>query len=144
MTKWFAIVAGYVNEAAQKAELKPCLGGFDGDAWVWNWRLQATKERTTEARLRIRPDSLGDGAQVEVSAAAWMENRRQVAASRVVWSRFFDAAELQKHSKMLPALYEYLREGQLAAVKLSEQLDATAQSREQMLADLKKSGLFKG
>jgi hypothetical protein len=144
MMDWFATVSDFVNEAAQKAELKQCLGGFDGDAWVWNWRTQPTGERTSEARLRIRPDSLTDGAQVEVSAAAWIETRRDVATNRVLWSQFFDGTQLQEHSRMLPALSEHLREGRSAAIKLGESLDKLAQRRDDMMTDLKKRDLLEG
>jgi hypothetical protein len=142
---WFAGVKAIVSQAAEKAHLQPVLGAFDGDAWVWSWRPVSRADRTAEARLRIRPDVFNEGVELQVSAAAWMEKRRDVAANRVVWSQFVRTGELQKYpTSVIGPLAENLAVANDFASQLSQRLDDVARERAVLMDTLKKRELFEG
>jgi hypothetical protein len=142
---WFSDIKHIVDQAADKAHLKPALGAFDGDAWLWIWRPVSREDRTAEARLRVRPDPFNEGVELQVSAAAWMEKRREIAASRVVWSQFVRTAELQKYpNNVVTPLGQNLAIANDFANQLSQRLDDVARERAVLIDTLKKRDLFDG
>ncbi|MBI1735488.1 MAG: hypothetical protein HYR51_09970 [Candidatus Rokubacteria bacterium] len=145
MTQWLTTVSELVTAAAVKAGLGHRLAAFDGDAWVWIWRHESKPDRTTEERLRIRPDSLNEGVEFELSAVAWMESQRAIAANRMVWSQFVRTVDLQEQSTgLLTALAHHLGEGRRSAVALGEHLDHLNKGRKEMVDDLRARGLLSG
>ena len=147
---WYKSVARDVEEAAAKAALPPRTGGFDGDAWVWRWRQalppDVPPDLTAETRLRIRPGSL-EGANFEVSIAAWLESHRDVAASEVLWSQFYrpsDVERLKATGELTKELARFLRQGMLAVKTLAQRLPEISESRSQLLDELRARNLLDG
>src|SRR5262245_32593154 len=86
---------------ATKAGLSPTKGAFDGDGLSWFWRCQPDTGGTGEARVRVQPDSLNEGVEIEVSAAAWQEQDRQIAASRTISSTFWKYQDVENRESDL-------------------------------------------
>lgn len=133
MTDWTAIITKAVADAASKAELRTSPGAFDGSGWIWLWRPDSRHgagHRVSEARIRVQPDSLNEGLEIEVSAAAWLEDRRNIAASRTIAAEFVTYRNLEKDAGELTSrLAHHLSDAWRTAFHLAERLPDVQNAR---------------
>lgn len=128
-----------VEKAAKVADLptykvdRPPVG-FDGDAWVWTWRRG--EERIAEVSVLARPEAIGAGVDIRVTAGAWMLKRRDVATSmRLFYSRYFD--EVPPVDALAIELGQPLKNAWNYALTAAEQLPQIEEQRAKFLADLR-------
>lgn len=159
MDETLAQLDSLVEGAAKVAELpERVVRGFDGDSWVWIWRdyydeqtrrwhaadETAAGQRTAETRVSARPDPLSAGTEVRVSAAAWMENRRDISWARTQWSRYVNSSLNQEGLQRLQrVLTDLLRETRRIARENAKRLDEVADRRQQAVNNLRERGVFK-
>ena len=148
MSDWPSIFASVVRNAASKSGLSERVGAFDGGGWIWIWRYAPKLQdagRVGEARIRACPDSLNEGLQVEVSAAAWLEDQREVAASRVIAGQFVRYDDLDSKSEVLTEnLAASLAEAWAASQAFTHKLSELRLSRAELVEDLKRRNLLQG
>ncbi len=93
-TKMMQNIDASVKAAAVKLGLHPVPGAFDGEGWVWIWREideQNLEKPVRQALVRARPDSLGEGVEIQVSAGSWIPEKRRLAAGRVYFAQYFES-----------------------------------------------------
>lgn len=80
-----------IKEAASKVGLKPARPGFDGAGWAWIWPDRPAPDRVAEVivRAQFAPRTPGEppeegNLEVEMSARAWLLQRRDVAWGETV------------------------------------------------------------
>lgn len=132
MSDWIALITDVVTSAASKADLPMRVGAFDGSGWAWIWRvpLKEQPHRVGEARVRVQPDSLNEGVEIEVSAAAWLDHQREIAASRTISSRFVSYGDLERQgTDFTTGLPETIRRAWQTAAHLAENLPEIERSR---------------
>jgi hypothetical protein len=96
-------------------------------------------------QLRARPDPLDNAINFEVSSAAWLEPRREVAANRPIWAQFVSTDVLAEGRRrtFVETLAEQLREGVRHAGYLLDRLMDVQKSREATLASLRERKLLR-
>lgn len=151
MNDWLRRLNNVASDAAEAASLPyPSLFAFDGDSWVWVWSstLQPSNElgeTITEVHLRVRPDSLADGFQTEVSALAWVSEHRDLSWARTFTSSFLLFKDLEYSSSVLPSFRAELRDTLDRAFKEASNaaypLGEIQERREQTAQELQKRGL---
>lgn len=107
--------------------------GFDGDAWVWTWRKG--EDQIAEVAVVARPEAIGVGVDIRVTAGAWMVKRRDVATSRLFYARYFE--ELPSVSALANELGPPLKNAWQHAVMAAAQLPQIEEQRAKFMANLR-------
>ena len=145
MNDWLAQLTTAVSEAAAKTKDLPTevVPGFDGNGWIWLWRLYVQEAtRVVEVRFRARPDSLDRGIQVEVSASAWMVQQREQAWACTYWAdyvseQFFSLEDSRKFKGFIDRLSQHLDEAWKGASSAVHALESIGGSRKRVMDALR-------
>lgn len=88
----FFLVSSLIVAAARMAGLDPTSrGNFDGDETVWSWRwLDAPETIIAVVAVHVRPDEVGEGAEIKVSSASYDYDDRTKSYSRLYWGRYIE------------------------------------------------------
>jgi hypothetical protein len=90
---------------------------------------------------------LNEGVSFEVSYAAWLERRRDVAVNRVLWSQFFGTDRLQAaipSGKLALELSKLLSEAFASAINVRKRLPKVSKERTALLEELRARNLLEG
>jgi hypothetical protein len=154
MNTWLTALDGVVVEAAKQAEMPvPVVTGSDGGAFNWLWReyLDGAEPRVTESRVGAQPDAFQESVVLEVTAAAWLDDRREVAWSQVMYARpvaisLLLAGAERIRSPILEGLVADLRgalvQAWQVAQKNAQRLGQLEERRDRAFAHLRERGLI--
>lgn len=142
MNEWLSQITDIVNRAAKEASLSEARGMFDGDSWSWAWRTVG--ERAAEAMVRVRPDTFGDGIEIEISAAAWIPEKRQVSAGRTYYTRYLELKALpEKAASLASELGTTLFQAWQGAQSMLPRLHEIERNRDDLMNKLRERNLLK-
>ena len=108
MKHWPDVIGAVINRAAKNAglpELREGRGAFDGDSWVWAWfetdEPRKVNASAREVLVRVHPDALEKGIEIEVSAVAWLLEKRQIADKRNYFTRYVEIRAVGRNKNEL-------------------------------------------
>ena len=138
MKHWSDEVGNVINRAAKNAglpKLREGRGVFDGDSWIWAWfEADEPKEVNASARevlVRVHPDALEKGIEIEASAVAWLLEKRQIAEKRNYYTRYVELGAIKKNKKELERqIEEHLRSAWAGVHEIAKSLPALQKHRD--------------
>lgn len=140
MKHWPDVIADVINQAAKNAglpELREGRGAFDGDSWVWAWfetdEPRKVNASAREVLVRVHPDALEKGFEIEISAVAWLLEKRQIAEKRNYYTRYVEIRTVGRNKNELESqIAEHLCSASDGALEIAKSLPTLEKRRNAM------------